>query len=39
MTVARQDEQLKKQDSEIKELKAMLNKVLASRNSKTETAK
>ncbi|MFV0635689.1 YadA-like family protein [Mitsuokella sp. WILCCON 0060] len=38
-TVSRQDEQLKKQDSEIKELKAMVSKLLAAQNNKAEAAK
>lgn len=38
-TVSRQDEQLKKQDSEIKELKAMVSKLLADKENKAEAAK
>lgn len=38
-TVSRQDEQLKKQDSEIKELKAMVSKLLEAQNNKAEAAK
>ncbi|WP_432648482.1 YadA C-terminal domain-containing protein, partial [Mitsuokella sp.] len=38
-TVSRQDEQLRKQDSEIKELKAMVNKLLADKENKAEAAK
>lgn len=36
-TVARQDDQLKKQDSEIKELKAMVQQLLAAQDKKTAT--
>ena len=36
-TVARQDDQLKKQDSEIKELKAMVQQLLATQDKKTAT--
>ncbi|WP_278742124.1 YadA-like family protein [Mitsuokella jalaludinii] len=36
-TVARQDNQLKKQDSEIKELKAMVQQLLAAQDKKTAT--
>ena len=36
-TVARQDDQLKKQDSEIKELKAMVQQFLAAQDKKTAT--
>lgn len=36
-TVSRQDEQLKKQDSEIKELKAMVQQLLAAQDKKTAT--